>query len=289
MISFLCSPWMDVLQALLALGGTFLLAFGLKTIAEARAFNISEPQPLSPRFWWGLGFISLAALPTLLRAFSGGCSPVVATSSPVVGAVIGFISGWGLAELTDFRRRSMQRSAYRNALKAELRSVETFLSGSVFLFSIEVQKWSDAIAEIRWQATEGKTRPWLRDRLKAFAPEEIEAFLDASDEQLERALAAKSKKNEANYGIAVPVPILDSILSGQGSTLSREELELLSELRRQLYTIEKVSDRFDRLPVNQVRDWSAYQRQLVWALGCVREAITKIDQPRHSKPAFDLV
>lgn len=70
MDSILHSPWTASLQGLLALAGTWLLAFGLKTARESKIFDTSNPQPLAWRFWAGLSLLTLAAVPTLLLPFS---------------------------------------------------------------------------------------------------------------------------------------------------------------------------------------------------------------------------
>lgn len=66
MTQFICShPLIPFAQGLLALVGTWTLAFGLKSVQESRGFDTSKPHPMSYRFWVGLALISLAALPSL--------------------------------------------------------------------------------------------------------------------------------------------------------------------------------------------------------------------------------
>jgi hypothetical protein len=69
MNSILHSPWITFGQALTALAGTWLLAFGLKTIRESMGFDTSNAHLLAWRFWAGLGLLTLAAVPSLLLPF----------------------------------------------------------------------------------------------------------------------------------------------------------------------------------------------------------------------------
>lgn len=62
------SPWIDSVQAIFAISGTWLLAFGLKSIREPNGFDTSNPHPLSIRFWIGLIFLTLSILPSLVSS-----------------------------------------------------------------------------------------------------------------------------------------------------------------------------------------------------------------------------
>jgi len=69
MAEILSSDWAPFVQAALAICGTWLLAFGLKSIKEAGLFDTSNPQPLSFRFWLGLAFLTLSLIPPLIKPF----------------------------------------------------------------------------------------------------------------------------------------------------------------------------------------------------------------------------
>ncbi|MCK5509797.1 MAG: hypothetical protein KAI50_14885 [Desulfobacterales bacterium] len=69
MAEILSSPWVTFLQAVLGITGTWLLAFGLKSVRKAGGFNTSNPQPLSSRFWVGLILLTLSLIPHLLSPF----------------------------------------------------------------------------------------------------------------------------------------------------------------------------------------------------------------------------
>jgi len=60
---------MTAIQAVLGLVGTWLLAFGLKSVRETRTFDTRSPYPFSWRFWLGLILLSLAALPSVVAPF----------------------------------------------------------------------------------------------------------------------------------------------------------------------------------------------------------------------------
>jgi hypothetical protein len=47
---------------------------------------------------------------------------------PLLGAVLGFASGWGLFEISEHRRRRRQQQTIREALKAELSNMERVLN-----------------------------------------------------------------------------------------------------------------------------------------------------------------
>jgi hypothetical protein len=65
----LSSTWLGSVQAVLAIAGTWLLAFGLKSVRKADGFATSNPRPLSSRFWLGLVLITLSLMPPLVSPF----------------------------------------------------------------------------------------------------------------------------------------------------------------------------------------------------------------------------
>ncbi len=59
---------MTFAQGLAGIMGTWLLAFGLKSMKETQgSLDTSNPHPQSWRFWAGLILLTLAALPSLMR------------------------------------------------------------------------------------------------------------------------------------------------------------------------------------------------------------------------------
>lgn len=69
MTEILSSPWMSFTQAILAIAGTWFLAFGLKSVSEAGGHDTSNPHPLSKRFWLGLSLLTLSIVPPLISPF----------------------------------------------------------------------------------------------------------------------------------------------------------------------------------------------------------------------------
>lgn len=73
-MAFFCSQWTGALQALCVVLGTWLLAFGLKSIKERGGkFDTTSSHPPSWRFWVGLILLTLVALPPLLSPFLPPC------------------------------------------------------------------------------------------------------------------------------------------------------------------------------------------------------------------------
>jgi hypothetical protein len=69
LVEILGSRWVTFAQAILGLVGTWLLAFGLKSIRETGGFDTSNPQLFSWRFWVGLILLSLSLVPALVSPF----------------------------------------------------------------------------------------------------------------------------------------------------------------------------------------------------------------------------
>ena len=69
MTEILSCPWFKFGQAIFAIAGTWLLAFGLKSVREPKMFDTSKPHPISPRFWIGLILITVSLLPALVLPF----------------------------------------------------------------------------------------------------------------------------------------------------------------------------------------------------------------------------
>lgn len=146
----------------------------------------------------------------------------------ILGPIIGFIVGWGLFELTDFRRRWIHRRNLRKALIGELKSVEVVLSTTLISFSYGIADPSRAVAEMRWYYTEG-----LKRGVHPNLPEELsQKMVKQTDEEL----GAFLKAQKLPYGkrpVNTPFPVLEGILSAQGVGLSEDDLQMLSDLHRE--------------------------------------------------------
>lgn len=303
-MALLCSPWTDAFQALTAVAGTFLLAFGLKTVRESGGFDTLKPHPLSSRFWLGLIVVSIAALPTLLRAFAGGCVGALPASASVLGGtVIGFISGWLLSEVTEFRRRLVQTTSYRRALRAELRFAELTLSATFFGLAVGTEDVGRATSEFRWLITEGRNRGWLEGFMKEINRDQnfLKELLKKPDDELKEILKG-FEPGGLDFALDVPLPIVNSVLSGQGIGLSSGELESLSELKWEMSMLaregarvaaeaERASD-----PHNPVDQYigkqkletlqAIYRTRLASSLDSVRKVLRKLAEASDLKGFF---
>ena len=87
MNSIVHSPWMGFAQVVLGLVGTWLLAFGLKSVRQARGFDTADPAPRAWRFWAGLVVLTAAALPSLVAPLVVEATPPRQTIGPSVAEV----------------------------------------------------------------------------------------------------------------------------------------------------------------------------------------------------------
>jgi len=90
------SPWLAFWQGLAGISGTWLLAFGLKTVLESGGFDTSEPHLVARRFWVGLTLLTLAVAPSLLGPFvaTGRTDDRVTASAPTRREASEFLDNW---------------------------------------------------------------------------------------------------------------------------------------------------------------------------------------------------
>lgn len=81
----------------------------------------------------------------------------------LLGGLLGFISGWGLFEIGEQRRRRIQQRTVREALKAELRNMEGVLNQMVCMFAWGADDPGRGVQEMRWYFSEGLKRSRLLD------------------------------------------------------------------------------------------------------------------------------
>ncbi len=208
----------------------------------------------------------------------------------ILGPIIGFIVGWGLFELTDFRRRWIHRRNLRRALIGELKSVEVVLSVTLITFSYGIADPSRAVAEMRWYHTEGRKR-----RTHLNLPEELsQKMVKQTDEEL----GAFLKAQKLPYGkrpVNTPFPILEGILSAQGVGLSEDDLQMLSDLQRQGHflarqvqlideyarmTFTVTDDRNHKIVVENHENYvNVYRERVEYALDDLRMTLEKLTRP----------
>ena len=108
----------------------------------------------------------------------------------LLSTVVGFASGWGLFELSEFRRRWMNRRAIRRSVVAELTSAEVVLSGTVFDLSVAADDLDRAATEFRWLKDYGG--------FPVAIPESAETL---TDQQLKEVLRKQKKIQTWDEGI----------------------------------------------------------------------------------------
>lgn len=114
MNSIVSGPWVGFVQAVLALLGTWLTAFGLKSLREAGGFDTSKPNPQSWRFWVGLVMLTLAVIPSLLLPFTPPAPSQERTNSQTSG------ESRTLTPAEEFERKS-RCIGYRDQVKKEFK------------------------------------------------------------------------------------------------------------------------------------------------------------------------
>lgn len=207
-----------------------------------------------------------------------------------LGPILGFIVGWGLFELTDFRKRWIHRRNLRKALIGELKSVEVVLSATLITFSYGIADPSRAVAEMRWYHIEGRKR-----RRDLSFPEELsQKMVKQTDEELGAFLKAQ-KLPYGNRPVNTPFPVLEGILSAQGVGLSEDDLQMLSDLQRQGHFLTRQTqliDEYARMtftvtdPRNLKKVFEAhenyvniYRDRVEYALDVLRLTLEKLTRP----------
>jgi hypothetical protein len=155
--------------------------------------------------------------------------------STLLGALLGFISGWGLFEIGEERRRRRQQRTIREALKAELRNMERVLNQLVFKFAYGAIDPGRGVQEMRWFFSKGLQQSiWLGDSIPAdFSPEVI---LQQSDEALAQWLR-QFPPQQPNTAVDLPMPVLQAALAAPTSGFTSLEIQRLSWVRWQAHLL----------------------------------------------------
>jgi hypothetical protein len=117
MNSFFSDPWIGCVQTVLGLLGTWLLAFGLKSVREANGFDTSHPQPQSWRLWAGLVLLTLATVPSLLHPFT-----LSIPRQEQANSLTSSNESKTLASAEEFAHKS-RCAAYKESVKKELKDM----------------------------------------------------------------------------------------------------------------------------------------------------------------------
>ncbi len=163
----------------------------------------------------------------MMATFLESLGRLIQFLTPFVPSLISFALGWGLFEVQERRRRSMQRRATADALIAELKSAEAILSAVVTRFAFGTDDPSEGIKELRWYATEGHN---VSVQIDEPSPEMLE-LLPKSDAELTAIF--RSLNPTRHPGFALSLPTVDAILANPALGLSREQFLKLTAAKWQ--------------------------------------------------------
>jgi hypothetical protein len=155
--------------------------------------------------------------------------------SPIIGTVIGFLTAWGVLQLTDRRRRMLAQTATRRAVVAELRHAELVLSSIIVNLSIGTDTVADAVRELKVLLEIGTER-MLRIGVLDLTAEQLEALRHlhgVSDQGAAEILRTLWPAQRARP-LKVQVPVLDTVLANPTHGFGDVELQALSAIRWQV-------------------------------------------------------
>lgn len=213
---------------------------------------------------------------------------------PFLSPFLGFLSGWGLFELTERRKVRLAQRALREALVAELQIVEVLLSTIVGKYAYVVKNADEAknvAHEIRWFVKVGKKRVQGLGLALAEAPEGASDRFDALPDDQVVAVFAEMMPKET-VGVKLILPVVEAALAGRTSGFSATEIQALSTVRWQVYLLEQdaewmaeflrltftVTDAENHAVVskNHEQRTQSYARRAAVVLRCVRTALATL-------------
>jgi hypothetical protein len=158
--------------------------------------------------------------------------------SPIIGTVIGFLTGWGVLQLTERRRRKMAQAVTRRAVVAELRHAELVLSSIIVNLSIGTDTVADAVRELKVLLEVGTERI-LSTGVLDLTAEQLEALRHlqgVSDQGAAEILRTLWPAQRARP-LKVQVPVLDVLLANPIHGFGDVELQALSAIRWQMHLL----------------------------------------------------
>lgn len=216
--------------------------------------------------------------------------------SRIPGAVLGFITAWVLFELTEWRRRRLDRRELRRALVAELKNVEVLLStivGKYAYLATTPEDVSRTASTIRWFLKTGRQR--ASDTGVSVADLPISAltnFENLTDDQIVQAFALVGKRE--TVGTKLILPVVDAVFAGRIPGFKHQEIQKLSTVKWQAHLLEQDADwtrEFLRITFtvtdprnheiaeeNHDRRLRSYAARAWTLLGCVRSALTELER-----------
>jgi hypothetical protein len=164
----------------------------------------------------------------------------------LVGAVIGLLSGWGLFEITEARKRRVQAENIRRMIVVELRGAEVVLNTLVCKLSAALNDDTRFVAEMRWSAHRiARQAPTVGVSVPEEMSEEMaKKFAALSDAQV---LLMKGSVATSQRCIAVPTPVTRSVLTSPGVQLDSRELEMLAAIEWQAGLLAAVAEQVNSL------------------------------------------
>jgi hypothetical protein len=122
-------------------------------MAQRGKYDIMKPQEVREEEarslikWGTVVFLALVVIWVLIeRDQFQFLAPHIGT---LLGGLLGFVSGWGLFEIGEQRRRRIQQRTIREALKAELRNMEGVLNQMLFMFAWGAEDPGRGVQEMR--------------------------------------------------------------------------------------------------------------------------------------------
>ena len=170
----------------------------------------------------------------LLSLLLAALESLASETGPVL---VGFILGWLLFEVTEWRRARLARRELRSALVAELENAEILTSIAVIKYARLCERKEDVsfvAGEIRWFQDVGRHRMQDLGVLSVLRPIPSE-LKSLSDDQL---ITVFSSIKET-IGTKIIMPVLERALTGQILGFRANQIQVLSMVRVQAHLLEQ--------------------------------------------------
>jgi len=162
----------------------------------------------------------------------------------LAGPLLGFFAGWGLFELTEWRRRRRTQRSQRRAVQAELSYVEILLVLICFKYADAVSTATDIahVAQaVKWYWQTGRLKARRAGHILGDVDESLaEEFGRLNDEQIVAKLATTPGMQET-VASELHLPIVDAVLGAPTSGFSDKEVQALTTARTQAHLLNENS------------------------------------------------
>jgi hypothetical protein len=220
--------------------------------------------------------------------------------SPIIGTVIGFLTAWGVLQLTERRRRNRAQAVTRRAVVAELRHAELVLSSIIVSLSIGTDTVADALRELKVLLEIG-TEHMLRIGVLDLTAEQLDALRHlqgVSDQGAAEILRALWPAQRARP-LKVQVPVLDGLLANPSHGFGDVELQALTAIRWQVHLLADEArladewlplasttantDTHGRAVVTLDGTRESYRRRTIVAVRMIRDALSLLKAGRGQR------